>query len=125
MNPPPHPPTEPGPQVGDKYTDGVRSMTVTAVGEKHALAKDDANTTNEDKYPLIPVAEGGTFRPVIPPSIVFVNTVAVRVPHPRRRTGPVDEHDGRLGDRTGRPVADRPPWIEVKVNPDGTWTPVA
>lgn len=70
----PNPPNEPGPQIGDKYTDGVRTLTVTAVGEKHALAHDDANTANEDKYPLIPIAEGGTFRPVVQPAIVYADT---------------------------------------------------
>lgn len=101
---------EPGPQVGDKYTDGIKTVTVTAVGTKKALATDDADPAIEEAYPLIPAAEGGTFTPVIPPLIVFEDTTLYEYHIKGAERGLWS--NAKIASATGRAIV---------LHPDGTW----
>ena len=117
------PATAPGPQVGEKYTDGSKVVTVTAVGSKHALATDDPGATVEGAYPLINIAEGGTMYPVVPPSIVFTDTVLVEYFIQGAERGLWTNKT--VASATGRGVLlqTNNRWIEIKINPNGTWAP--
>lgn len=98
----------PGPQVGDLYTDGVKTVTVTAVGDQFALAIDAAGV--EESYPILSAAEGGTMSPVVPVPVVPIPTILYEYDTGTERGLWTND---LVASATGR---------TIRLDPAGTWT---